>query len=589
MFASLFRCGSHGENRGARLTLEVLEDRTVPSGIPFQELIVFGDSLSDTGNVFAATGGLIPPAFSSGAEPMPLYAEGRFSNGPLWVEGVAEAFSLPSPQPGVHNFAYGGARTGEGFSSQGIPNIGSQISAFLSQPDPGLGDELVLLWGGGNNFFDLLEIENPGPADVVQLINKTVTDIGNHITDLANAGAKYFVVPNIVPISATPALSTSPPEVLALIEGTVDALNGALAVQLASLQASLSPQGVEIIPFDTNALFQEILDDPAQFGFSNVTLPVCPACEFGLSPEVDGPLLGNPDEFLFWDLIHPTTAGHQVLAEEVADALFSQLDVDRLVVTSPADVTDNNDHVLTLREAISLANRLPGAQRIDFALPSPSTITLQQGELALADHLVVRGPGASRLTISGGGSSRVFSVESDVLVSIRNVTITDGLAEHGGGIANAGTLSLVGTVVAGNTATGGSSAEGGGILNDAHAHLYVSFSSISNNQAIGSERGAGGGIANREGGRVIIVGSCIHDNTARGGDGLGGGIFSEVGSQLTLVASLIAGNQALQGDEDSQGLGGGVYLEEGSVFQQWWSPVIGNFASTRGNNIFRQQ
>ena len=77
---------------------------------PYSDLIIFGDSLSDTGNVFIVTGGALP---SQSAGP---YAGGRFSNGPLWVETLANGLGLPTVASpilvGGNYDAFAGAKTG---------------------------------------------------------------------------------------------------------------------------------------------------------------------------------------------------------------------------------------------------------------------------------------------------------------------------------------------------------------------------------------------------------------------------------------------------------------------------------------------
>src|SRR6516164_3574154 len=87
----------------ARLGVETLEDRAVPS--VYSNLIVFGDSISDTGNGFLFTGGVATA---------PPYFDGHFSNGPMWVEVLADRLGLPAPAPslgGGTNYAFGGAET----------------------------------------------------------------------------------------------------------------------------------------------------------------------------------------------------------------------------------------------------------------------------------------------------------------------------------------------------------------------------------------------------------------------------------------------------------------------------------------------
>src|SRR4051812_17171996 len=92
---------------------------------PFSKVYVFGDSNVDNGNVFIATSfpGDDIPTFP----PSPPYDMGRFSNGPLWVEVMADRLGLPNPAPslaGGTDYAWGGATTGPGLSPFGTPNLG---------------------------------------------------------------------------------------------------------------------------------------------------------------------------------------------------------------------------------------------------------------------------------------------------------------------------------------------------------------------------------------------------------------------------------------------------------------------------------
>src|SRR5579859_2382002 len=159
--------------RHGALLLAVLSLFTAVSSAhagPINQIVVFGDSLSDTGNTFAASG--IPPA---------PYFQGRYSNGPIWIERLASLLGVAAPAPslkGGTDFAFGGAETGSGLSPKGVPNMLTQVAEFLGASKPKSG-QLFVLWGGANNFFD--GQTNPKvPA----------MDIGSAITSLAAAGAK---------------------------------------------------------------------------------------------------------------------------------------------------------------------------------------------------------------------------------------------------------------------------------------------------------------------------------------------------------------------------------------------------------------
>src|SRR6516225_8223049 len=106
------------------------------------------------------------------------------------------------------------------------------------------------------------------------------------------------------------------------------------------------------------------------------------------------------------------------------------------------------------------------------------TITLASGELAINNNLSIVGLGADQLTISGNAASRVFAITSGTTVSISKLSLTNGLADQGGAIDNAGTLTLSQSSVSGNQAVSDASAPGigGGILNEAGATLTVTHS-----------------------------------------------------------------------------------------------------------------
>jgi phospholipase/lecithinase/hemolysin len=133
----------------------------------FSQFYVFGDSLSDTGNVFAATGGLVNPA--TAIPPSPPYAPGRFSNSDIWVDFVGDEIGLTPttfippqasiPTEGV-NFAVGGSSSGLDNAlvpESGLPGILAQVNLFTQslqannqQADP---NALYTVWGGANDYL----------------------------------------------------------------------------------------------------------------------------------------------------------------------------------------------------------------------------------------------------------------------------------------------------------------------------------------------------------------------------------------------------------------------------------------------------
>lgn len=271
-------------------------------------LVIFGDSLSDTGNVDDLTVGIVPGA---------PYWQGRFSNGPVWVESLAAAVGAPAPlfsRDGGTNYAHGGARTGSGFVQFLIPNVGTQINSYLNNgPDAAPGDLFVIL-AGGNDFFD----GQTNPAT-------PVANLQGHLTTLAANGADRFLVVSLPPLGQTPGALGSPDE--AVFDALTVQFNDLYADLLDDLATSL---GVTIHRLDGHGLMSAFLDDPGAYGFTNVTDPAY--------DEGSGTIVPDPDDYLFWDDLHPTTAGHDLVGARAAARLHCPADLDADGAVDVADL-----------------------------------------------------------------------------------------------------------------------------------------------------------------------------------------------------------------------------------------------------------
>jgi phospholipase/lecithinase/hemolysin len=262
-------------------------------------IVVFGDSLSDTGNAFEATGHAVPPS--------PPYFDGRFSNGPVWVEVVAEHFGLkvePALQGGT-NFAVGGAKLGTD-----LDNMMNQVQVFLNTSHVINGihpDDLFIVFGGGNDLSSGL-----GVSDQEGFVTETAMKVGDIIDELAAHGAAIFLVPNIPNRGLAPAARSRGTE--AEEQALTLAFNAAVDVIVADAATRLN---VKIIRVDLFTLAQSAVTMPAPFGFTDVTNPclVKQGAAFAVC--------SAPDFHLFWDDIHPTERGHQLIASTALAAFQS--------------------------------------------------------------------------------------------------------------------------------------------------------------------------------------------------------------------------------------------------------------------------
>jgi len=247
------------------------------AAVPFDSLISFGDSLSDTG---------------SGPPTPPNYG-GRFSNGPVWQEQLAGSLGIPVSQ--TADYAIGGAMTGTTGLGGAPTGLLTQVGGFVASPVTLGSNTLYTVWAGGNDGINLLL--NPG-LDPIAAINAAAANIGTAITQLASVGAHDFVVPNLPNGDLFPLAAGGTPG-----QGNLFAafLNAQVDAQLATLQSSL---GVTIYRLDTYTLFQNIVASPGSYGLTNVTQ----ACKTSAG------ICANPDQYLFWDNVHPTTKGHSLIA-----------------------------------------------------------------------------------------------------------------------------------------------------------------------------------------------------------------------------------------------------------------------------------
>ncbi len=209
-------------------------------------------------------------------------------------------------------------------------------------------------------------------------------------------------------------------------------------------------------------------------------------------------------------VLEDTRFGWRILATFIIVTLFLAMTPPPPVLSAPYEVTSTADTGPgTLREAIGLANALPGADTISFNLSAPGPITLTS-EIPITDDLTITGPGAATLTVSGGGASRVFSISNSAKVHISGLTIADGFSGNGSN---------------GNPADDGG--DGGGILAGTGSELTLTNCVLEYNATgDGGDSSTMGGVAGDGGnggaiwceGSVTLSGCTLHHNhTGSGG------------------------------------------------------------------------
>jgi len=306
--------------------------------------VVFGTSLSDSGNRFAITKEVSTPphyAVDSFLIPDAPYPRGghHLSNGPTWVEQFAKPlgmkkYVLPAfrdNNPHASNYATDGTRAGTQFNDKLI--LSDQIDFFLDDNGGTAPSQaLYIVEMGSNDVRDAIVAfleapQNPPEAPfqaAEAVISTALSAIFANIGTLHSAGAMEFLILNVPPIGFTPALSaldaaltsTNP----ALPEGTIINLANSIALQFNNglgdvLQLlKLTYPTINFTELDVHQKTLDILSDPEAYGLKEVE----EAC---IKPDSPNFVCKKPDEYFFWDGTHPTQAAHAIYADAAAEAL----------------------------------------------------------------------------------------------------------------------------------------------------------------------------------------------------------------------------------------------------------------------------
>lgn len=297
---------------------------------PYSSLVVFGDSLSDSGNnallLTAMYGGSLPPVNipNDGSYSQIPSSAGTYSNGMVWTQYLAQSLGVGlSPSLiGGGNFAYGGAETGvDGNGPGGFPfSMRSQLDAYLGitghVADP---NALYIVSGGGNNVRTALEAIAAG-ADATTTAAATVagyaSDMAGLVADLKLAGAQHVLVLNTPNFGLTPLANAMG------VSAEATALSFAMDAALAGALAGSGVRSFDMFSFMTGV----VAAGPAS-GFSNWTN----ACGAAINA-------CDVDTALFWDGIHPTTLAHQRLAAAVLAVAVPEPETAALLVLGLAVV-----------------------------------------------------------------------------------------------------------------------------------------------------------------------------------------------------------------------------------------------------------
>jgi len=289
----------------------------------FSDVINFGDSLTDAGNVALVDGNpFTPPGSSFTTNPDPVYAQ--------IVANAFGASGINSLQGGS-DYAYGGACVRANsltFScalSPGSFSITSQLGGYLlANGGHADGNALYTMWGGANDIFTYATLAGAGTINATQAQQLTglsaLTEVGL-LQQLQAAGAQNIVVLNLPNLGATPAAAAQGASAQQSLTGLATVYNATLNGGLATLQDG-------IIPINAFGFLNEVIADPTTYGFSNTTGTACGTLSGSLAcgPAGDPNYLfhyaaGANNDYVFADGVHPTGHAHALLAQVILSTI----------------------------------------------------------------------------------------------------------------------------------------------------------------------------------------------------------------------------------------------------------------------------
>lgn len=312
------------------------------------KIVVFGDSLSDNGNIYSLTTNakktipLIPIIPKN-----PPYFDGRFSNGLVWIEHVAKLMNVK-----LENYAYGGSWAESVFDSLLVVPFGldMQVSFHLvaSALDFHKDQHLYVIWMGGNDYIQ-------GRSDAEYATTNTVESIRNQLEWLVYYGAKNIVIVNLPDIGSAPIAVEKGPAFVAQVNKLARMHNAKLAKMMDQERQKYPDANLVLI--DVKEYYDDIIAHPEKYLLTNIK----EACYTGgfflqkrmannaeiaaakeakinilqndslqtayftsMAAENGSEHCNNPDQYLFWDNIHPTRVVHQAFATLSFNTLYEQ-------------------------------------------------------------------------------------------------------------------------------------------------------------------------------------------------------------------------------------------------------------------------
>ena len=380
--------------------------------LDISRLVVFGDSLSDNGNLFRLIG-----------EPPPPYWEGRFSNGPTYAEQLAQMLGAR-----LKDFAFGGATASDASPGvltdplTGTPlpiNLPEQIAFYLAQLHgrPAPADTTAVIYIGNNDYINYLESNlSKDPQTALSLVSDVEKNIAHAIDALTLAGVEKIALFTLPDLGVTPEIQALGPDTVAFAQD-LDILNNTALSQLAA-----SHPNVQLV--DIFQLSDAVAADPQSFGLTDTSVPMIDLLASGSYA---------PNEVAFFDGIHPTYAGHGIQAIFADTVLASDhtqfLDGTQSVIRAQG----GNDFIFAtpinpMNTSLNDNYTIYGGAGNDVIFAGPGTVTVHGG---LGNDLIAAGSGDA--TLFGGPGTDVLATNSLLTNLLEGGSGDDALIANRGG------------------------------------------------------------------------------------------------------------------------------------------------------------
>lgn len=284
---------------------------------PMHNIVVFGDSLSDNGNLYEFMNHQLPQS--------PPYYAGRFSNGPVWVEHVIASYFPNTHEQHLFDYAVGGSGVSEE-DDDVLFTLKRQVNTYLiANQDKANPDDLYVIWIGANNYLGL-------PEETQQTLDDVNMGIIHSVDVLIEKGARHILLFNLPDLGKTPAATEF--DAADQMGYFSHKHNEMLYQSYLTLQQKYP--GIDWMFFDLASMFDDVVEHPDTYGFTNVT----GMCSNALANDYTRksvlrmvskvtPKASKDacDGYLFFDLVHPTGLAHSLIAEKVR-LMFDSLGVE---------------------------------------------------------------------------------------------------------------------------------------------------------------------------------------------------------------------------------------------------------------------